>query len=570
MRIGSLATALTLLGCAAWPMACSSDTSPQNAGDASADSAAGATGGKGSGGTSKGGSGGTSGAAGKGGTSSGGGGAAGSGGSGGAMGGADSGAPPEMPDASLTPDASDSGMTVPVPDAGEVKPDGAAGCADLRCYPYPTVAYPAQNPASDDKAMLGKFLFWEEQVGELDSMACGTCHRSFSGGSDPRTNDPAAHLAGPDGLLDSEAAMPPTSDDIRGAQGVIACASPTMVTGTSPQVTTRKPPSYFDAMFNSRNFWDGRAGDCKAGDGNLGGCFYDPDMLALNPNAKPLIAGSIDPVTNRGISAALEQQSVGPPANPKEMACSDQSWAKIEAKLAEVTPLAKAKAGFIPQDMKDFAAMHTTYPKMFAQAFGSSAKVSASDPDDVINSQRFAFAIATHERRLTSDQTPFDRWVAGDDSALTAQQLRGYEAFMGVGRCQFCHPPPLFTDSAFHNIGFHKPSWDPGRSAITMQSSDLGKFKTPTLRNVGLREPYGLLHEGDGPGHDLNSILQLYKQGGQLNDPDIRPLIDPGLVAVPLTTADIADIIEFLRNGLTDPRVQAETAPFDRPHLSTE
>lgn len=568
MKIGSLATALALAGCATWPVACSSDSTRTNVDEAGAGGDQGA-GGKGSGGAATVGNGGaTGGAAGKGGTA----GTAGAGGKGGmGMGGADSGAS-STPDASVGPDASDAGA--PAPDGSA--PDGATkGCEDLRCYPYPEVHYPAENPASDDKAMLGKFLFWEEQVGELDSMACGTCHRSFAGGSDPRTQSAAAHLPGPDGMLDSAQLLASvnglTSDDIRGAQGVLACSSPTTVTGTSPQVTTRKPPSYFDAMFNLRNFWDGRAGDCKPGDGNVGGCFYDPDTVALQgANAKPLIAGVFDPVTMRTVGAALEAQSVGPPANSHEMACTDQTWAKIEQKLATVTPLAKAKPGFIPQDMKDFAAKYPTYPKMFSQVFGSSAKINANDPNDIVNSQRFAFAIATHERRLTSNQTPFDRWITGDDTALTAQQLRGYQAFMSVGRCQFCHPPPLFTDGAFHNIGFHKPDWDPGRSAITNQSTDLGKFKTPTLRNVGLREPFGLLHEGEGPGHDLNSVMQLYKQGGQRSDPDIAPLIDPGLVAVPLTTNDIADIVEFLRNGLTDPRVKDEKAPFDRPHLSTE
>jgi cytochrome c peroxidase len=574
MKIGSVATALALVGCAAWTSACGSDSARQTVDDAGAGGNS-ATGGKGSGGAAAVGNGGaTGGAAGSGG-SAGKGGSAGSGGSAGkgGSGGADSGTPTGMPDASVGPDAGDSGANGHDGSA----PDGApkTGCGDLRCYPYPTVLYPAENPASDDKAMLGKFLFWEEQVGELDSMACGTCHRSFAGGSDPRTNDPAAHLPGLDGVLDSAQTLASpsglTSDDIRGAQGVKACSSPTTVTGTSPQVTTRKPPSYFDAMFNPRNFWDGRAGDCKPGDGNVGGCFYDPDTLILNANAKPLIAGVFDTVAKRSVGAALEAQSVGPPNNPHEMACSDQSWAKIEQKLATVTPLAKAKPGLIPQDMKDFAAKYSTYPKMFAQAFGSAAKISANDPDDVINSQRFAFAIATHERRLTSNQTPFDRWIAGDDAALTPQQLRGYQAFMAVGRCQFCHPPPLFTDTSFHNIGFHKPGWDPGRSAITGQSTDLGKFKTPTLRNVGLREPFGLLHEGEGPGHDLNSVMQLYKQGGQVSDSEIAPLIDPGLLPLPsLTSGDIADIIEFLRNGLTDPRVKDETAPFDRPHLSTE
>jgi cytochrome c peroxidase len=453
------------------------------------------------------------------------------------------------------------------PDAG----DAGVNCANFRCVPsYPAVQYPSPNPPSDDKAMLGKFLFWEEQMGELDTMACGTCHRSFSGGSDPRTKDAIAHLGGPDGVIDT--APSATSDDIRGAAGVPMCSSPTSVTGATRQVTLRKPPSYFDAMFALRVFWDGRAGDCKAGDGNNGGCFYDPDTVTLTAGAKPLIAGVFDTVTGQLIGGALEAQSMGPPVSPVEMACTDETWAKIELKLKTASPLFKAKPGFIPKDMQDFAAANAgSYPRMFATAFGTTAKLATvQQPDDVINSQRIAYAIATHERRLTSNQTPWDRWRAGDDNALTPQQLRGYVAFMTTGRCNVCHAPPLFTDNTFHNIGFHKPAWDKGRGAISGIAGDDTKFKTPTLRNVGLREPFGLLHEGEGPGHDLPTIMQLYKQGGQRTDPDIGPTIDSQLLAVPLTTAEIDDIMEFLRNGLTDPRVKAETAPFDRPHLGTE
>ncbi|HEX4338162.1 MAG TPA: cytochrome c peroxidase [Polyangiaceae bacterium] len=578
MRIRSLATLVALAGCGTWLAACSSDSAPTgtDAGSGGDDGTGGKTG---TGGTAKGGSGGSAGTS-TGGTAGSGGGAAGGagGGSGGkSAGGSDAGTGGEPGDSGVvtTPDASaEAGV---LPDAG--KGDGAVDCSNSRCIsvPYPQVLYPALNPASDDKAMLGKFLFWDEQMGGLGTMACGTCHRSAAGGSDPRTHDKngmgieIAHLPGPDKILDVNPGL--TSDDIRGAAGVVACSSSTTITGTGPQVTTRKPPSYFDAMFNPRNFWDGRAGDCKTGDGSFGGCFYDPDTLVLNPAAKPLISGSQDPVSGHLVVAALEAQSVGPPNNPGEMACADTSWAKIEARLTAASPLAKAKAGFIPQDMKDFAAKYVTYPKMFAAVFGATAKVNASDANDIINSQRIAFAIATHERRLTSNDTPWDRWIAGDDAAMTAQQIRGYVAFLGPGRCSVCHNPPLFTDSSFHNIGFHKPSWDPGREAITnlAGNSDIGKFKTPTLRNVGLREPFGLLHEGEGPGHDLNSVMALYKLGGQRGDPEIAPLIDPALtVLTTLTQADIADIIEFLRNGLTDPRVKNETAPFDRPHLSTE
>jgi cytochrome c peroxidase len=570
MKLGSLATVAALWGWATWSTACSSDSTPPSP-DAGSGGKSASGGDIGSGGAAKGGSGGATG--GSGGTVS----RGGSSGSGGSKGGTDAGAGDggESADAgNAIPDASVEGGVGP--EGG--KDDGGRDCSNSRCLssPYPAVSYPPINPQSDDKAMLGKFLFWDEQMGGLGTMACGTCHRSFAGGSDPRTHDKngmgveIAHLKGPDNILDANPGL--TSDDIRGAAGVVACSAPGTITGTGPQVTTRKPPSYFDAMFNPRNFWDGRAGDCKPGDGPSGGCFYDPDQLALNPNAKPIIVGSFDTNTGRlQVTGALEQQSVGPPNNPGEMACGDSTWAKIEARITAATPLAKAKPGLIPQDMKDFAAKYPTYPKMFAAVYGTSAKINAGDPDDIVNSQRIAFAIATHERRLTSNKTPWDRWIAGDDSAMTAQQIRGYVAYLGPGRCNVCHPPPLFTDGTFHNIGFHKPSWDPGRQAISKVDDDIAKFKTPTLRNVGLREPFGLLHEGEGPGHDLNSVMVLYKQGGQRGDPEILPHIDVALQALPsLTAADMADIIEFLRNGLTDPRVKDETPPFDRPHLSTE
>jgi cytochrome c peroxidase len=220
--------------------------------------------------------------------------------------------------------------------------------------------------------------------------------------------------------------------------------------------------------------------------------------------------------------------------------------------------------------MKQFVADNPTYPQMFALAFGSTAKVNPADPDGVINSRRIAFAIATHERRLTSNQTPWDKWLAGDDAALTAAQVRGYVAFTGPGRCAFCHTPPLFTDNAFHFIGFHKPALDEGRKVQTKVDADIGKFKTPTLRNVKLREPFGLLHNGAGPGESLENIMSLYKQGGLRTDPDIGPNIDPAIVVLQLSQQEINDIIDFMRNGLTDPRVENEQPPFDRPHLSTE
>lgn len=446
---------------------------------------------------------------------------------------------------------------------------GDGGCVAtnaLQCQsPYFKVPYPKENTHTDKKAMLGKILFWEEQMGELNTMACGTCHRSVAGGSDPRAATLAAQQPGPNGVFETQPDI--NSDDIRGAQGVPHCTFPADagITDKTVQVTQRKPPSYFDAMFALGVFWDGRAGFCSSS-GTVNGCFVDPDTSNV------LIQGQLDTATQRNIGGALEAQSVGPPVSSVEMACSDQTWPRIHAKLATVVPLDKAQS--VPADMRQFIVdHHNNYPEMFADVYGSTNKVNSSDPDNVINTRRIAFAIATHERRLTSNQTPWDKWNAGDNSAMTQKQIDGFRLFVTAARCQLCHTPPLFTDMAFHFIGFHDPTVNAdasGLKKITNATGDMGKFKTPTLRNVGLREAGGLLHSGDGPGHDLPTVMGLYKAGGLRANSTILPLIDPQLQAVPITPTDIDAIIDFMRNALTDPRVQAELPPFDRPKLGTE
>lgn len=432
---------------------------------------------------------------------------------------------------------------------------------------YPEVVYPDSNPHTDVKAMLGKILFWEEEVGELGTMACGTCHRAGAGGSDPRAVNIQARLPGPNGVFENPSTL--LSDDTRGGQGVPKCAeSGGVITFDEPnpnlrvvQVTGRKPPSYLDAMFAPQVFWDGRATEN----------FTDPDTGRV-------FMGRLDASLNKWRTYALESQAIGPPRSDAEMACRNQTFADIHARLAIVEPLAKTK-GAIPDDMKQFIVEHGDYPSMFEAAFGDDFQdIGDGSPPGEINTIRFAFAIATHERRLTSNQTPWDRWNAGDASAMTSQQVRGFELFMDKAQCGPCHGPPLFTDLNYHFVGFHKPAWDEGRYAETGKPEDRGKMKTPTLRNVGLRERGGLLHRGDGPGHDLETVMELYNRGGFVDDPDITgngpdaggPGIDPQIVPLDLTPAEITAIIDFLRHALTDPRVAREEPPFDRPLLGSE
>jgi len=423
------------------------------------------------------------------------------------------------------------GGAVPSGGGGDGGDAGSGGEATIgeRFPKYPPVVFPKENPFSADKAMLGKILFWDEQLSSDNTVACGTCHRAGSGGSDPRGASPASRNPG---------ASDDPLDDIHGAQGIKRCSvsgAGSNVTyksdttfGLNVQVTRRRPPSYLDAMFAFDLFWDGRAS----------GTFTVPET------------GEVA-IENGG---GLESQSVGPPVNDGEMACENRKWPLIHQRLAAVVPLALARD--VPPDMKAALVAHPTYPDLFEAAFGSTE----------INTKRIAFAIATHERRLTSNETPWDRYNAGDASALTAAQRRGLELFLDKGKCTACHAPPLFSDLVFHNLGFVSSDFDHGREDTTKQALDQGKVKTPTLRNVGLREPGGLLHFGYGPGADLQAVMAAYNSppnaDGNRTDSQIEKLN--------LTRSEIDDMVDFMKNALTDPRVAAELPPFDRPKLNSE
>jgi cytochrome c peroxidase len=430
---------------------------------------------------------------------------------------------------------------------GEPASPGGAGGAEPFVPlnpPYPPTPYPAENPDSDDKALLGKILFWDEQLGGDGTVACGTCHRPNAGGSDPRSSTPAAALPGPDNDLG-------TADDVHGSLGVVRCNPQGVHTGTSVQVTGRKAPSYLDAMFSPRLFWDGRA-ECRKQGCPTFNAFEDPD----SPGTFPISTG-----------AALENQAVGPPLSDVEMACEQATWAAIHTRLAAATPLALAKQ--VPQAMSDFIDAHGgSYPELFKAAFGAAQ---TSGPEDEINTRRIAFAIATHERRLRSDQTPWDRWNAGETDALTEAQVRGFDIFVNKAKCEGCHRVPLFADGDFHFIGFHEPAWDLGRKSIDTEFGVPGALRTPTLRNVGLREATGLLHNGAGTGASLAAIVDLYDKGGLVDSPTVTAVpIDAAIVPLELSEDEKADLLDFLQNGLEDPRVGAQLPPFDRPLLSTE
>ncbi|MFO1077578.1 MAG: cytochrome c peroxidase [Planctomycetota bacterium] len=383
---------------------------------------------------------------------------------------------------------------------------------------------PAGNPTTPQKALLGQALFWDEQLSSSRSVACGTCHVFQNGGADPRAAT-ALH-PGADGLFG-------TDDDAHCSPGVrLHDSSGALVQspdfGLAEQVTPRRAPSPINAAYAVSLFLDGRAD----------GVFRDPLTQAV-----VLPAGG-----------ALESQIAGPPVSQVEMAHLGRTWAEVAQDLVGRTPLALATN--VPPALQQFVAGRD-YDALFAQVFGSPG----------ITPVRIVFAIAAYERTLISDQSPFDRYLAGQGT-LPPMAMAGLTGAFTTF-CAPCHqdldPAVLTTGPVlddFRNIGVRPPGEDLGRGAITQQNADRGRFRVPGLRNVALRAPY--FHNGSQT--SLQSVVDFYARGGDFAD-NRDPLVDAinGHIA-------IGDNLQLqaLLSTLTDPRVAAEQPPFDRPRLWSE
>lgn len=208
-----------------------------------------------------------------------------------------------------------------------------------------------------------------------------------------------------------------------------------------------------------------------------------------------------------GRAPTLEAQALMPLLNPLEM---DMDTLKLPNRLAEVT----------------------VYRELFPKAWG----------DDTISVGRILASIASFERAMLSGGSPYDHYLAGDSGEMGAAAKRGKDLFGGKAGCFRCHAGINFTDQDFHNPGLDSFNYDRGRIEITGQPPDLGKFKTPSLRNIVLTPPY--MH--DGRFTTLQEVLAHYNAGA-----DGIPNRDPLLIPLGLDESEISDLILFLKS-LTD------------------
>lgn len=167
--------------------------------------------------------------------------------------------------------------------------------------------------------------------------------------------------------------------------------------------------------------------------------------------------------------------------------------------------------------------------------------VAAFPGPDPITSETIRAALAAYVRTLVSPPTRFDRWVEGDDVALTAEELAGLRIFVGKGGCVACHGGWRFTDDDFHDIGLPvaAANADLGRGALPGGRAGVPHFKTPGLRDVARTAPY--MH--DGSLATLQDVIGHYA-GGII----ARPSLATNLVRdLELTDEERAHLIAFLR-----------------------
>jgi len=151
-------------------------------------------------------------------------------------------------------------------------------------------------------------------------------------------------------------------------------------------------------------------------------------------------------------------------------------------------------------------------------------------------------SIATYERTVVTGWAPFDRWVDGDESAISASAKRGFALFNGKAGCSNCHSGWNFTDNKFHNIGIGDK--DIGRGKYEPNNiMAQGAFKTPGLRNLIYRAPFG--HAGQFA--DLRAIIAFYESGGA-DSPSKSPLIKP----FALSDGQTDDLLAFLKSLTAD------------------
>jgi cytochrome c peroxidase len=431
-------------------------------------------------------------------------------------------------------------MTAPLPGQPPGLTTAAPGAVDAglrQAMAAAGVAALPAEPAQDaDKVALGEALFFDKLLSGNKDVACATCH--------------APELGSGDGLSLAIGT---------GFTGTGVDRQP----GPGRSFVARNAPSLFQRAGVDRMFWDGRVQRVGAG--------FD------TPAGESLPAG---------LDSALAAQAMFPVSSPTEMRGNAGDLATT-GESNELAALSETDfQGHWSGLMARILAI-PAYREMFARAF-------PEVPADRLGFQHAANAIASFEvDRFGGLDSPFDRYVGGDDSALSDEQKQGALLFYGRARCSRCHSGPLLSDMNFHNIAApqlgpgdaFQPPLDLGRFNTTGDPNDRFRFRTAILRNVAQTGPW--MHSGAyttlaavvrhyrNPREslrnydatqlraDLQGVVTVQQQiaAGALDSVD--PIVD---VPLPLNDQEVDQLVAFL-GSLTDPAAlqRADQRPASVP-----
>ena len=550
---------------------------------------------------------------------------------------------------------------------------------------------------------LGKSLFWDMQVGSDGIQSCASCH--FHAGADSRSKNqlspglllvnadktpnpdktfntgganyqlkpedyPFHKLADPNDRLSQVLA---DTNDVTSSQGVFNSEFVDVVPGSAQDIVNSLPdpdgfkvgdtnvrrveprntPTVINAVFNFRNFWDGRAASEFNGVNPFG---------SRDANArvyKATTPSNLEQVKVSLKNSSLASQAVGPPLSSFEMSANGRTFEeigdkfgpsdkrvhsaakgqklprKMAKKILPLRPLGKQIVHPSDSVLGSYSRVSQpglktpTYQQLIEAAFkpewwksneviqistdGSRTVINRPDRDLTTREYTlmeynfplfFGLAVQMYESTLVSDDTPVDKFLAGDNSALTAQQQAGLDIFKSK-RCIDCHvgaeltnasvrnvqkqrlkfvAANLVQDNGFNNIGVTPTVEDLGLGDVDPFGNPLsesrlaaqgrfkeifgedpnitvganvnveadGAFKTPGLRNVELTAPY--FHNGGQL--TLRQVVDFYSRGGDFG----------GLQVLNLTEEQKEALVAFMK-GLTDERVRFDKAPFDHPQL---
>jgi len=539
-----------------------------------------------------------------------------------------------------------------------------AATGSLKTVPRPMPTNLADFVVDKNAAIaLGKALFWDAQTGGDGRQACASCH--FQAGADVRTTNqmnpghnatfdgggpnhtftladfPFHQLSNPS---DINSAVTRDIDDVGGSQGVHNATFNDIIPGVGRdnitpvadpngfsvqgvnvrRVTGRNTPSVVNAVFNVRNFWDGRANNIFNG--------RNPFGLA-DAGARVLVMNNLGECVQTAVAldnASLASQAVGPPNNGTEMSASGRDWLKLGKKMLSLRPLDGQK---VMSDDSVLGAMAvsggtgiaTTYADMIRAAFAPKWWNSDAVVDASLNvmpgvsaaagglstseysmmeanfSLFWGLAIDLYEATLVSDDAPFDRFLDGDRTALTQNQQDGFGTFQS--KCASCHQGTLLSSATFEAIGnkgltgttqttagaaladlgfidigvrptgddvgqggtdpFGNPLSIAARTATAGQRvAASGAFMMQSLRNVELTGPY--FHNGSAA--TLQQVVEFYTRGGNFGADNVDSRISP-IGKLQNKPAEQMKIVDFL-TSLTDERVRFDRAPFDHPELT--